>query len=318
MADELAVPAVKPFSDDDERTIIRIADIVRRRLMAQGFSLARILDEKSQVLYVFSETIRIDELKGMTVPADTSIAGKAALEGKPQFVANAYDAEQFYPNVDSVTRFTTGSVIAAPIMEGERLVGVLECVREAGKEPYIDEQFHMFQGLAADFEETIQDRDAKDVWNLCFSTFDRVQSAIASDGVSFLVWSARRQVLEFFASETIERGRLAGYRMPIGKGIIGQCAATGEVVRVDEAYRTEGFVSAVDEVLKFRTGSVICLPIYQNDLLIGVIQVIRRGGFPPFARGDQIALEGITAPLTEILVRADINAFPDTSAPPAP
>jgi GAF domain-containing protein len=297
------------FSNEDSRRILDQADIVRRRLLTQGFSLARVRPEVDALMFVYSETVRVDELKGLTVPPKGSIAGATAVSRKPQYVRDAYGHPTFFKDIDVQTRFKTGSVMTAPVVEDDRLVGVLEAVREFGKEQFSDANFARFTETARQFEELIHYRDAKDVWNLCMTTFDDVQANIGADGISFLVWSERRKVLEFFSSETMEYNKLAGYELPVGAGLIGQCAASRAAVRTENAYKDTAFYSLVDEAFRFKTGAVLCLPLFIGEDLVGVAQSIRRHGFPPFDRRDEDLLRELTEPLTEIVARADLTIF---------
>lgn len=85
-------------------------------------------------------------------------------------------------------------------------------------------------------------------------------------------------------------------RLPIGRGIAGTVAATGETINVPEAYADTRFDRNVDVRSGFRTRNMLVVPVWSADptRVIGVIQVLnKRTG--TFERRDQMSLERIAA-----------------------
>lgn len=71
-------------------------------------------------------------------------------------------------------------------------------------------------------------------------------------------------------------------RLPIGKGIAGAVAATGEPILLDDAYADERFDRSLDQASGYRTHSMLCVPIKnRNDRIVGVLQLLnkRSGAF---------------------------------------
>ena len=50
-------------------------------------------------------------------------------------------------------------------------------------------------------------------------------------------------------------------RLPLGKGIAGTVAKTGETIRIDDAYADPRFDPSTDKRSGFRTRSILCAPI---------------------------------------------------------
>jgi signal transduction protein with GAF and PtsI domain len=69
------------------------------------------------------------ELKWKHVDLDSGVAGWVARTRRPAVVNNAPLDERFYEGVDSFTGFSTHSLLAVPVMNGPRLLGVLELVK---------------------------------------------------------------------------------------------------------------------------------------------------------------------------------------------
>ena len=71
-------------------------------------------------------------------------------------------------------------------------------------------------------------------------------------------------------------------RLPIGKGLAGTVAATGEPVILHDAYSDSRFDRSQDQRSGFRTRSMLCVPIHNRDgRTVGVLQLLnkRNGSF---------------------------------------
>lgn len=72
-------------------------------------------------------------------------------------------------------------------------------------------------------------------------------------------------------------------RVPVGSGIAGAVAKTGERLNIADAYQDDRFDSSHDQKTGFRTRSILAAPIRDsNDEIVGVLQAIncQRGGSP--------------------------------------
>lgn len=75
---------------------------------------------------------------------------------------------------------------------------------------------------------------------------------------------------------------ISEFRMPVGKGISGYVARTGETLNVEDAYKHPLFNSDFDKKTGYRTVSMLCLPIAKvDDEIVGVFQMLnkRKGAF---------------------------------------
>jgi signal transduction protein with GAF and PtsI domain len=91
-------------------------------------------------------------------------------------------------------------------------------------------------------------------------------------------------------------------RLPIGKGLAGHVAATGETINVPDAYDDPRFDPSVDRRSGFRTTNILSVPVWDRDgrSVVGVIQVLnKRGG--AFERHDQMLLERIAEAIGPVL-----------------
>lgn len=91
-------------------------------------------------------------------------------------------------------------------------------------------------------------------------------------------------------------------RLPLGQGLAGHVAATGETINVPDAYADARFDSSVDRRTGFRTMNILAVPVWDRDgrIVVGVIQVLnKRGG--AFERHDQMLLERIAEAIGPVL-----------------
>jgi putative nucleotidyltransferase with HDIG domain len=84
--------------------------------------------------------------------------------------------------------------------------------------------------------------------------------------------------------------------VPLGKGISGLVAETGQMLNVADAWDLPYFDRSFDQRNHFRTRSVLCLPIRgRTGQNIGVIQVINKKGKEHFDRRDEVFLKGLAS-----------------------
>ena len=66
-------------------------------------------------------------------------------------------------------------------------------------------------------------------------------------------------------------------RVPLGEGIAGTVAATGETINIPDAYSDPRFSSSFDKATGYRTNTILCMPVYNADGgIAGVIQAINK------------------------------------------
>src|SRR5436305_10117827 len=90
----------------------------------------------------------------------------------------------------------------------------------------------------------------------------------ADRGTVFLVDNKHRELWSITASG-LDRQEI---RLPFGKGVAGQVAATGQTINTDDAYSLEFFDRSFDQKLNYRTRSLLSLPIrHHAGEIVGVL-----------------------------------------------
>src|SRR5262245_32815232 len=108
-------------------------------------------------------------------------------------------------------------------------------------------------------------------------------------------------------SKTTDQLEIREIRFRVGVGIAGDVARTRTVANVADAYADPRFNQDFDRQTRFRTRSVLCMPLSGSQQeLIGVIQVLNKKSRTGFDREDESLLEGLNAHISVALERAQL------------
>ncbi len=78
-------------------------------------------------------------------------------------------------------------------------------------------------------------------------------------------------------SKVAQGDKMAEIRLPIGKGIAGHVAKTGETINIPDAYADPRFNPEVDKATGYRTRNMLCMPMENKDgKIIGVFQLLNK------------------------------------------
>jgi adenylate cyclase len=90
--------------------------------------------------------------------------------------------------------------------------------------------------------------------------------------------------------------------MPIGTGIAGRVAQTGETMNIPDAYSHPAFNPEIDRTSGFRTTSILGMPIFdRRRAIIGVAQLLNRRDAPAFSAEDERVFREFASSLGIIL-----------------
>jgi phosphoserine phosphatase RsbU/P len=98
-------------------------------------------------------------------------------------------------------------------------------------------------------------------------------------GTLYFVDDQKQEIWAKIAGELVTE-----IRLPIGKGLAGTVAATGEAVILHDAYQDPRFDRSLDQKTGYRTRSMLCVPIKnRGERIVGVLQLLNKtnGSFGP-------------------------------------
>jgi putative ABC transport system ATP-binding protein len=105
-------------------------------------------------------------------------------------------------------------------------------------------------------------------------------------------------------------------RIPIGSGIAGAAAETGEVINIPDAYADRRFNPDVDKRTGYRTRSILSLPIKnQQGDVFAVAQLLNRKDGQPFDQNDEARFLSFIESIGEIFeTLEDLSSFKQGAA----
>ncbi|XP_023215488.1 probable 3',5'-cyclic phosphodiesterase pde-5 [Centruroides sculpturatus] len=65
-------------------------------------------------------------------------------------------------------------------------------------------------------------------------------------------------------------------RIPLGSGIAGFVALTGQSLNIPDAYNDHRFNRSIDQLTGYVTRNLLCMPIYLRNTVIGVVQMVNK------------------------------------------
>jgi putative methionine-R-sulfoxide reductase with GAF domain len=128
----------------------------------------------------------------------------------------------------------------------------------------------------------------------------RVGELLQAERASLFLVDHERQQMVLRVAQDMPEGEYV--RIPLGTGIAGAAASSGQVVRVDDAYADPRFNRAVDLETGFRTRSVLCLPLQDRQgKVFAVTQLLNRRDGLPFDEEDTRRYKDFAASLSVLL-----------------
>jgi transcriptional regulator with GAF, ATPase, and Fis domain len=123
---------------------------------------------------------------------------------------------------------------------------------------------------------------------------ERVAVALAADRATIWLVDAERNDL---VSRVAVLPELPQLRQPLGRGIAGYVARTGEVVRIAEASEDDRFDPSVDKATGYTTRSILAVPIREEEPgpVRGVLQILNKAEGQPFDDEDEKYLAALAA-----------------------
>jgi sigma-B regulation protein RsbU (phosphoserine phosphatase) len=94
--------------------------------------------------------------------------------------------------------------------------------------------------------------------------------------------------------------------VPVGKGIAGTVASTGETINIPDAYNDPRFDSSFDALLGYRTNDIYCMPIVNRiGEIVGILELLNRTR--PLTEEDEEFLAGVSVHVGLALENAQLH-----------
>jgi GAF domain-containing protein len=108
-------------------------------------------------------------------------------------------------------------------------------------------------------------------------------------GALFLLDEERRELV-FEVAIGPKAEEVKKYRVPLGHGIAGLVAINGEPMAVSDAGSDPRQAKDIARSVGYVPESILCTPLFYNDQVIGVLELLDKEGAPSFSATDMEAL----------------------------
>jgi diguanylate cyclase (GGDEF)-like protein len=110
---------------------------------------------------------------------------------------------------------------------------------------------------------------------------EKVAAYFKPDTWSLLMTDDEHHELYFAIAVGDASASLKSVRLKIGEGIAGWVAQHGKPLLVPDVSKDERFAARIDEMTRWKTRSILCVPLASKNRILGVIQLINveTGGF---------------------------------------
>jgi sigma-B regulation protein RsbU (phosphoserine phosphatase) len=170
----------------------------------------------------------------------------------------------------------------------------------------LPQQLDRLQELVASFYRLGASIDLHQVLRNTLSSATRLMNAAAG---SIALIDKDTSKLRFVEQSNQEAEQLIDMAIPLGEGICGHVALTGETVRVAEAEKDPRFYDGVDRKLGQQTRTYLCAPLVIDDRIIGTAQVLNRKDGGRFTADDELLLEGFARQAALAIENARLHQY---------
>ncbi|MBZ0292278.1 MAG: GAF domain-containing protein [Anaerolineae bacterium] len=138
--------------------------------------------------------------------------------------------------------------------------------------------------------ERVQDADDSALMPLLHNLFTWALELVQAPEGSLLLLDEETHELKFILVQGALAERLQGYRIPADEGIAGWVVQNARPTLVRDVRRDERFSETIDDTFKFRTQSIVAVPLIGGGRVLGVLEALNQPSDEPFSDTDVILL----------------------------
>jgi sigma-B regulation protein RsbU (phosphoserine phosphatase) len=194
------------------------------------------------------------------------------------FMALASAVRSFNSQQTDLARFIANSI--SNMIMNENLVHNLE--------NYSDRMERMLKEMGTLHEITHALESTANLDSLLEYIMKKSQAVMQAQAASLMLVVEGSNELEFKIALGPKATGVKPFRLPIGKGISGWVAQTGEAVLIADAYSDARFDPSFDQRSGFMTKSMLVVPMIHKSKTIGVMSVLNRFDGLPFNESDKM------------------------------
>ena len=111
-------------------------------------------------------------------------------------------------------------------------------------------------------------------------------NVMRAQAASLFVLDEERNELVFQVALGEKADNIRNFRVPLGRGIAGYVAVTGQPIAIADATQDPRFASDIGQAIGYVPKTILCVPLYLNGRVIGVLELLDKAGGTPFSSAD--------------------------------
>lgn len=267
--------------------------------------------EKLEFVSVRAKTKTVEnKLRKLRLDKGEGLAGWVFLTGIPILSNNIENDIKWQKKIAEEINYTPHRIMCSPISVGSDIIGVLELIDKKQNDEFSDydmEIFRLFTGQLGIILENRQlyrglENEISRIKDL-IETSVLLASTLDLDELLNLIMEKAKQILNaeassifqideetgelYFRVATGKKGKAAkSIKVPMGKGVVGWAAEKGETIIVPDVSKDGRFYKKVDKETKFKTKSIIAVPLMTKHGIMGVAEVLNKIDGVKFSKED--------------------------------
>lgn len=121
-----------------------VMESVKSVFRTESCSLLLVDKQKKDLYFHLVAGEKEKELSQIRVPIGKGIAGTVALTKQPMIINDAQNDDRVYKVVDKTTGFVTRNILAAPLIAGEEVIGVVEAINTIDRNNFSESDIDLF------------------------------------------------------------------------------------------------------------------------------------------------------------------------------
>jgi len=278
----------------------KFLDITMEAVQADAGSIL-LIDKLSDTLYfAVARGKKASKLKDYKLTLGEGIAGWVAQSGKPLITPDVKKDKRFAAKISKEIKYETRNIICAPLKFEEEVLGVIELINKKGDEVFDEEDLDMLLTftpyigvILKNAQLFIEDRKKierlehlMEVTKFVNSTLnletllDRMleifTDVLNAEAGSILLLDEEKDELFFAAATGEKKDSIKNIRVPIGEGVVGWVAREDKPVLIADAQNDPRFFKQADQKTKFKTKTIVAVPLKTKEKLIGVVEILNK------------------------------------------
>ncbi|MFQ5613740.1 MAG: GAF domain-containing protein [Anaerolineae bacterium] len=289
------------------KTVASLLDVeaILKRVVAAAVDLTEaeegyllLIDKATDDLYLRAQqNLGEEEARDFRVKVSDSIAGQVVLSGQPLMLSGNTD------ELKVKTGYTARSLINAPLCLDQEVIGVLGVINRQKSRHFGQQDLRLICALADWAAIAIRNarlysesRQQARIMSLVNEVGQLLSSTLVMSRIPHLLLQRTTEIFETecgsislidentqeivfraaYNGQGEEVAALVGYRLALGKGLVGIVAQDGEPLLVNDVREDPRWFSDIDRITGFTTQRVLAVPLKVEGHTLGVVELLNK------------------------------------------